>query len=65
MPRMRIVTIKLPEDLLEKIDKALMFLGFAHRSELIRTAIVEYLLRHNSLFEEKELEWREEIVVIT
>ena len=65
MPRMRIVTIKLPADLLEKIDKALMFLGFARRSELIRIAIVEYLLRHNSLFEEKELEWREEIAVIT
>ena len=39
----RVVTFKLPEELLQKIDEATKTNGFDSRSELIRKALGEYL----------------------
>ena len=45
----RIVTFKLPKWLLERVDEEARRRGLAHRSELIREALVFYLLRQDSI----------------
>ena len=45
VPVQRIVTFKLDDSLLRIVDQAARKLGFTHRSELIRRAIVEFLER--------------------
>ncbi len=44
-PAMPVVSISLPETLLEKIDSVVRRYGYTGRSELIRDAIREYLAR--------------------
>jgi Arc/MetJ-type ribon-helix-helix transcriptional regulator len=43
--RLRLVTVKLPEEVIEAIDRAVKMLGYANRSEFIRTAVREKLER--------------------
>lgn len=45
VPVQRIVTFKLDEEVLHALDQAARKLGYDHRSELIRRAIVEFLER--------------------
>ena len=45
---MRIITVKIPEELVEKIDRRAIMLGIS-RSELIRRAIEWYLDEPNKL----------------
>jgi len=57
--KLRIVTVKIPVGMLEKIDKMYKKLGYATRSELIREAIRYYLGEVES--EEKVIENIDEI----
>jgi len=42
---MRVITVRLEEDLLNKLDNYAMNYGL-HRSEVVRNAITEYLEKH-------------------
>lgn len=67
---MRLISVKMHEELVEKIDDLAMELGIT-RSELIRAAIIEYLKKHNKTYSklkedvyEDDHEYKEEVVVI-
>ena len=51
---MRVVTVKMPEDLLEKLDK-LTFDRFMTRSEVIRRAVKHYLDRETQVIRTRRL----------
>ncbi len=46
--RMKVVTFKVTEDLLEQMDELVRRKIYATRSDLIRRAIIELIERHNS-----------------
>jgi Arc/MetJ-type ribon-helix-helix transcriptional regulator len=43
MAKLKMITLKLPEEMIEAVDKAVKLLGYANRSEFIRDAIREKL----------------------
>jgi Arc/MetJ-type ribon-helix-helix transcriptional regulator len=43
--KLKLITIKLPEEVIEAIDMAVKMLGYASRSEFIRAAVREKLER--------------------
>lgn len=43
MPSTKTVTLKVPEELIAKMDEVYKQLNYANRSELIRAAILEFL----------------------
>ncbi|MCD6300880.1 MAG: CopG family transcriptional regulator [Staphylothermus sp.] len=60
---MKIVSVKMPETLIEKIDELAWELGIS-RSELIRLAITRYLLGFEKQTQAKPQPYKEEVVVI-
>ncbi|BES81262.1 hypothetical protein [Pyrodictium abyssi] len=46
---LRVVTVKLGEGLLQRIDDARVLLGWPHRSDVIRKAVIEFLERRGLL----------------
>ena len=63
---MRIVTIKVPEELLERIDEYIKKNpGISSRSELFRKAVQEYLMKQEQeTIIQKQYNYQEEILVI-
>ena len=59
---MRVITVKMPEEMVEEIDKYAMKHGL-HRSEVIRAAIIYFLINEHQKQEQKQ-EYREDVVVI-
>jgi len=41
---MRVVTVKMSDELIRKIDEAAKFLGFPSRGALIRSAVIDKLI---------------------
>ena len=60
---MRVVTFKIQEDLLSRLNRAAETLGFS-RSELIRMAIVEWLRNHEEEIAKKQYNVRFKVVRI-
>jgi len=56
VPVQRIVTFKLDDSLLRTVDSAARKLGYDHRSELIREAIVEFLERRGFRVDRSRIE---------
>ena len=53
---LRVVTFKLPEEFLQKIDEVAKDSGFESRSDLIRKALEEYLKGLNRQADERSME---------
>jgi len=53
-PRVRVISLTIPDDLLDEIDRAVKAGGYASRSEVIRAACREFLERMKVSKIEKE-----------
>ncbi len=60
---MRVITVKMPEEMVEEIDKYAMKHGL-HRSEVIRAAIIYFLINEHQKQEQRQ-EYNEDVVIIT